>query len=90
MVRIRSARVIVNQAHRMYVPFHALRNACYLRHLSATLQIFDGGETVTIKNIDSGKQILRITREYGQSENACAAAANWLIENNYLVHLDFE
>jgi len=74
----------------MYVPFHALRNACLLRNMSATLQIFDGGETVTIKDMATGKQVCRVTREYGHNENASASVARWLIDNNYLVYLDFE
>lgn len=74
----------------MYVPFHVLRNACLMRGMYATLQIFDGGETVTVKDVHTGKQICRVTREYGQSDNAAAAVANWLVDNNYLVHLDFE
>lgn len=73
------------QAHQGYLSFNALRNACMKRSLVATLQIFDGGETVTIKQIDTGKQLLRITREYGQTENAAAAAAQWLYENDYIV-----
>jgi DNA-binding IclR family transcriptional regulator len=73
------------QAHKGYLSFSALRAACLLRGLTATLQVFEGGETVTIKQVDSGKQLLRITREYGQTENAAAAAAQWLYENDYIV-----
>ena len=80
----------VNMAHRMYVPFGALYIACLRRNMTATLQIFDGGETVTVKDIATGKQICRITREYGTNENAAAAVANWLVDNDYLVLLDFE
>jgi len=82
-------RVHKLMAHPSYIPFRVLHRACVDRNLSVTLQIFDGGETVTIKD-GSGMQIYRVTREYGHTENAPAAAMQWLIENDYISSGDVE
>ena len=73
----------VNQAHPAHIPFKALRDACINRGMSVRMQIFEGGETVIVRD-SSNKDLLSVTREYGDSENACAAAMQWLIENDYI------
>jgi len=72
-----------------YIPFRVLHRACVERNLSVRLQIFEGGETVEIKD-GSGMTLHRVTREYGHTENASAAAMQWLIENDYIMPGDIE
>jgi hypothetical protein len=76
-------------AHPQRVHFSTLYNICFRRGLKVQLHIFDGGETVSIKNAD-GKELKRITREYGQTETASTAAFTWLLENDYVSSGDLE
>jgi len=77
------------QAHRAHVNFKELRDICISRGMSVRMQIFEGGETVVVRDA-SNKDLLNVTREYGGSENACAAALHWLIENDYVSSGDTE
>ena len=76
-------------AHPQRVHFSTLYNICFVRGMKAQLHIFEGGETVTIKN-SVGKELVRITREYGHTETASTAAFVWLLENDYVSSGDLE
>ena len=58
--------------------------------MKARLHIFEGGETVEVTTQADSRPVCRITREYGNGENASAAAAHWLIERKYLTLADIE
>lgn len=78
-----------DQAHPAYVTFKELRDACISRGMSVRMQIFEGGETVVVRDT-ANKDLLNVTREYGGTENAAAAAMHWLIENDYISSGDTE
>jgi hypothetical protein len=76
-------------AHPQYLAFSALYSACLARKMHAKLQIFDGGETINITDVN-GRNIVRVSREYGQPQNAAAAAWQYLLENDYISSGDIE
>ena len=72
------------------IPFGNLLKACSKHALKARLYIFEGGETVEVTDVATGRQIARVTAEYGDAGTASEQAAKWLMEHGYLTVFDFE
>ena len=75
---------------KVVIPFGNLRNACLKHDLKARLYIFEGGETVEVSDVATGRQIARVTAMYGDTATASEQAAKWLMEHGYVTVLDFE
>jgi hypothetical protein len=74
--------------HRVTVPFGALYRACSKVGLLARLNLYDGGQTVIV-NADH-LVIVHVSRDWGDDQTATEAAAEWLLNHNWLKLEHFE
>jgi len=72
------------------VSFATLRQACVAKGLHARLNIFDGGESVEVRDNAMGRMVAMASAEYGDGQTATQQVAQWLVEHGYLSMQDFE